>query len=107
MIYISVYPNTRAVPRTGDKNPAASSSQNNGVIKKREKYLRNFQAVLVTTGVAMLQGVAPETPTHKMDCAFPVGWGWIPPRSDNQVGREFPHIQAESPPLLAQRCLVV
>lgn len=80
MIYISVHPNTRAVPRTGDKNPAASSSQNNGVIKKQEKYLRNFQAVLVTTGVAMLQGVAPETPTHKTDCAFPVGWGWIPPQ---------------------------
>lgn len=24
-----------------------------------------------------------------------MGWGWIPPRSTNQVGREFPHIQAE------------
>lgn len=76
-------------------------------MKKHEKYLRNFQAVLVTTGVAMLQGVAPKTPPTKWIVLSLWGGGWIPPRSDNQVGREFPHIQAESPPLLAQDCLVV
>ena len=80
MIYISVYPNTRAVPGTGDKNPAASSSQNNGLIKKQEKYLRNFQAVLVTTGVAMLQGVAPETPHPQNRLCFPCGVGVDPPQ---------------------------
>lgn len=62
--------------------------------RKQEHHSRSFQAVLVTTGVAILQLAGTQSCTHKTDC-FPCGWGWIPPRSANQVDREFPHIQAE------------
>lgn len=31
---------------------------------------------------------------HPQQTVLSFRWGWIPPRSTNQVGREFPHMQA-------------
>lgn len=94
-------------PPVANSRPEALPSTKEDTLLAWATISCNFQAVLVTTGVAMLQGVTPETPPAKQIVLSLWGWGWIPPRSDNQVGREFPHIQAESPPLLAQVCLVV
>lgn len=89
MIYIVVYltPKSRSLLLCQEQETKLwvqasrqqAANRINGVIKKNENHSRNFQAVLVTTGVAILQLAGHLKPHPQNKLCFPRGVGVDPP----------------------------
>lgn len=100
MIYIVVYltPKSRSLLLCQEQETKLwvqaswqqAANRINGVIKKNENHSRNFQAVLVTTGVAILQLAGHLKPHPQNKLCFPRGVGVDPPQIHQSSWQRVP-----------------